>query len=175
MTRYLLFLFFVVPMSFGLQPKAFSEVNPIYVVDMQRVIAESIIGKATKSDIEEEVKKRQTRLEKQKNDFEAMKGEMEGKKGVLSSQAYEEKSEALRKKSRDLQRSIQDEQEALRRKKDQEVSKVIKLIHEVVSELGKEKGIKAIVEKDPGLVVFVSSEYDLTEDVIERLDEKKTS
>jgi outer membrane protein len=145
------------------------------VVDTQRVINESIIGKAARSNLEAQIKKGQAKLSGSKSEFEKQRSDLERQSSILSGQALEEKREALAKKQVDLQRTVQDLQDDLARKNDAEISKVIEQISLVVKELAKAKGYTFVFERDKQLVVYSSERIDITPEVVEALDKKKVA
>ncbi len=143
------------------------------VVDTQRVINDSIVGKAARNNLEAQIKKGQARLSQLKADFEKQRGDLEKQSSILSGQALEEKREALAKKQVDLQRTVQDLQEDLARKNDAEIGKVIEQISVVVKDLSKSRGYTFVFERDKQLVVYSSDRIDITPEVVEALDKKK--
>lgn len=51
---------------------AFAENSKVMIVDMQRVITESIMGKAAQSDLQSEAKKREMKLQQKSNQIKEM-------------------------------------------------------------------------------------------------------
>lgn len=151
------------------------EKAPMYVVDMERVIAESIAGKAARNTMQEEVKKAERKLQLLKNEVEKLKSDAAKQVNVLSDAAIEERKEAIAKRERDLQRSIEDNREELAKKNDAEMGKVVKRIDEVIKELAESGKYPLIIEKDPRYVVYANSRFDITDVVIGALDSKSTS
>ena len=78
----------------------------IAVVDTQRIVNESIVGKAARNNLEVEIKKGQAKLAQLKGDFEKQKSDLEKQAAILSGAALEAKREALSKKQVDLQRDV---------------------------------------------------------------------
>jgi len=143
------------------------------VVDTQRVINESIVGKAARSDLEAHIKKGQAKLSQAKADFDKHTADLERQSSILSGQALDDKREALSKRQVELQRTAQDLQEDLARKNETEMGKVIEQINIVVKDIAKKEGYTFIFERDKQVVVFASEKVDITADVIRALDEKK--
>ena len=145
----------------------------VYVVDVQKVLSTSLLGKAARSNMDAEVKKAETRLAAQKQEVERLKADLSKQQAVLSKEALGQKSESLKKKQRDLELGLADEQDKLKRKNGQEIEKVLTEIRKVLAQIAKEKEYPVIIEKDPRLVVYVSPELDLTDKVVAVLDEEK--
>jgi outer membrane protein len=147
--------------------------EPVYLIDMQKVISDSIVGKAAKNDMESELKKREGQLTKLQNDLKAMKEELDKQSSVLAKDALKTKQEAFVRKEREFQKSFQENREALAKKNNEAISGIVKQVDEIVKNMAKENDYKLVLEKDQRLVIYSSSEYDLTEEVIKKLDAKK--
>ncbi len=147
--------------------------DEIYVVDMQRVIGESIIGKAARNTLESEAKKRQAALSAKASELEKAKAEIGKQSALLSPSALEEKRTSLEKGTRDLERLVQDNRDALSRKNNAEIEKIVAQVDEILKELGAKGKYKFILEKDRRVVVYADPKFDLTEQVIKTLDSKK--
>jgi outer membrane protein len=145
----------------------------IYVVDVARVVSESIAGKAARSNVEAEAKRRQIALEKPRAEIEKMQADIQKQGSLLSQDALLERQQTLRRKEQELRTKIQDERAALSTKNEQEISKVVKLIDASIAELAQEKGYRVVLERDRQLVLYAAQRYDITQQVIELIDQKK--
>jgi outer membrane protein len=147
--------------------------QPVYVIDMQRIVAESIAGKAARNNVEEAARKKQAALKSFEVKFTAEREKLAKQKSILSGDAFEEKLAALKKRELELKRKAQDSQEELSRLSQKQLGVVVDAADDVIKELGKEKGYAFILERDPRLVVYTNEDYDLTQTVIDLLDKKK--
>jgi outer membrane protein len=147
--------------------------RPVYVIDMQRIIGESVIGKAARNNMESEIKKSQGALDKAKIDLDAMKTQFEKQGALLSPDAAREKRAAVEKRERELGRMYQDQREELSRKNNSEIAKVVAQVDKVIEEMAKEKDYDFILEKNQRLVVYADRKFDLTDEVIKILDDRK--
>lgn len=148
-------------------------VEKIAIVDVQRIVNESIIGKAAKSNLEQQVNKAKLKVASMKSDFEKQKADLEKQSSILSGSALEQRREALAKKQVELQRAYQDTQQELARLNDKELGKVVEQVNEVVKELADERGYSFVFEKDKQSVVYAAARIDITKEIIETLDKKK--
>jgi Skp family chaperone for outer membrane proteins len=146
--------------------------DSVYTVDVQRVITESIMGKAARANVENEVKKGEAKLKSLKSDFESLEKDFQRQSELLSGAALEEKKTTLRRKERDLQIALEDQKEAVGRKNQAEISKVIGEIDKVIQDLGKTGSYGLIMEADPRVVVYRRDSLDLTDKVVKMLDAK---
>lgn len=144
----------------------------MYVVDMQRVLDESIAGKAARNTVSEEIKKREAKLQLARNELQRLSQELEKQSALLSEEAAVAKREQLARKERDFQRDVQDHQEDLARKNDEEISKIVRQAQTVIKEISDKRKLPFVLERGDGFVVFVKDEYDLTADIIKALDSK---
>lgn len=145
----------------------------VAVVDVQRVVNESIIGKAARSNLEREMQKAKVKISNLQADVEKQKSDLDKQSAILSGAALDEKREALMKKQRDVQRSYQDVQEQLAQLNDKEIRKVVDEINTVVKDLAKQRSYEFVFERDRQAVVFVAPRLDITQEVIKILDKKK--
>lgn len=152
---------------------SYSAVKPIYVIDIQRVINESVAGKAARRNMEDEARKRQLKLEAFQQERDRMRQELEKQGKLLSREALEQRQEQMAKKDRELERAVQDEREELQKKSGSEVEKIVKDVHLILKELSQKEGYGLVIERDDRIVLFVSQEFDLTEQVIKQLDQRK--
>lgn len=174
MNKKIIFVLVAVLFAFELWASSPSSESPaIYVVNMQKVIDESIIGKAARNDMESEVKNRESELAKKKLEVQKYQESLEKQANLLSEEALDEKKEQLRKKAKEFERSVSDHREEITKKNSAIMSDLVSDIREVISEIAKNDKIQFIVEKDERFVVYVNEEFDLTDRVIKTLDEKK--
>ena len=168
-------VFIATCLSFIVASSSVSAENPegVFVVDVQKVLSASLMGKAARSNMEVEVKKSETRLAAQKQEFERLRADFAKQQAVLSKEAQEQKGESLKKKQRELELGLADEQDKLRRKNGDEIEKVLVEIRKILAQMANDKKYPVIIEKDPRLVVYVSPNLDLTEKVVAALDEQK--
>jgi outer membrane protein len=145
----------------------------IAVVDVQKVVNESIIGKAAKNNLEGEIKKAKIKLSNLQSDFEKSRTDLEKQAGVLSDKALAERREGLVKKQRDAQKLFQDAQTQLAKKNEDEIRKVLEEIRSVVEDVADDREFEFVFEKDRQSVVFAADRIDITSEVIKRLDKKK--
>jgi len=146
----------------------------IAVVNLQRVLSQSVVGKAAKSNLKREVEKREKKLASGKQELKRMRGEIEKQGALLSESALDDKAQALRKKEREYARTVQDEKEALGRLNQKEVGKVLKQAMGVVQRLAKKEGYEVVLEHNPQFVVYAQKEIDITEQVVKILDKDTT-
>ncbi len=173
-TKLVLFLTLAIGV-FGQSPMLASaqRAADIRIVDMQRLMSESIVGKAARNNIEGEVKKRQAALGAKKMEIDRLKADLDKQAAVLSAAAVEEKRGAFEKTVRDFERTVQDQREEVDRKKASEIGRVVAQIREVVKEMAAQKKYSFILENDTQSVIYSDASLDITDEVLKLLDSKK--
>jgi len=147
--------------------------DAIAIVDVQRVVNESIIGKAAKSNMETQIQKAKVKMSNLQADLEKGKVDLQKQAGILSGSALEDRKEALGKKQLEVQRAYSDIQEQLAKTNDKEIRKVVDEIQKVVDEIAEDKGYAFIFEKDRQAVIYANPSIDITQDVVKILDKRK--
>lgn len=144
----------------------------IAVVDMQRVINESTLGKNARNAIVEEAKKRQEKIAKSKAEIDGERKKLESQAGVLARDAYEGREQALTRRERELARSVADEREEMARKERTETEKIVREVRSIVDRIAKDRALDLVLEKNDRLVMFAREPLDLTAEVVRHLDTK---
>lgn len=147
----------------------------VAVVDTQKVISESIVGKAAKNNLEGQIKKGQAKLSALKADYEKQKEALDKQSSILSGAALESRREELEKKQVEFQRAYQDIQEKIGKANEVEIAKVLEQVNEVVRDIADEKRFDFVFERDRQSVVYASEKIDITREVISILDKKKVA
>jgi outer membrane protein len=145
---------------------------PMYVVDMQRVMDESIAGKAARNNIKAEVQKREAKLLLSRNELAKMEADLEKQEGLLSEDALKDKRLALMKKGRDFEREVQDQREEIDRQNGEAIGKIVRDAQDILAKIAADDNLPFVLERGEGFVVYAKEEYDLTQRVIKSLDSK---
>ena len=140
------------------------------VVDMQKVLREAAATRAIRPQMD---KLKETYQQKFKIYEETLKAEnldLQRQRAILAPEAYADQQKAFKKRVNERQREVQ----AVRRMLDQvssaALSKVHRAFQEITMELAKERSLNLVMQKS-GLL-FVNPEYDLSADILKRLDKR---
>lgn len=147
--------------------------DKLAVVDIQRVVNESILGKAARKNLEAQVTNETARLETLKQEMIKLQDNLKKQASVLSGAALQAKQDELRRKERELQSSYQDKQRELARKNEEEIGSVVQQVDKIVKRLADKERYRFVLERDPRAIVYASDQVDITKKVIEILDEEK--
>ena len=170
------------------KPEAAPKADPgrapkLAIIDMQRVSAESLLGKSfqaqleqLRNEIEAERTKKQTDLAKIDQTIKTLQDELEKQGSVLSPEAADKKRQEVVKKTRDRQAFVEDSQADLQRMQEraqqqaQGVNNEFQIkIKPQIDAVVKEKGIDILF--DSQAAVFLSRDFDISRDVIVKSDD----
>ena len=146
--------------------------EPFYVVDMQRVLDDSIVGKAARNNMKEEVKKREAKLNVTRAELTKMNEDIEKQSALLSQDALRDKRALLERKARDFERDVQEQREELGRKNEEEIGKIVGDAQAALAKIAADDKLPFVLERGDGFVVYSNDKYDLTSRVIKALDSK---
>jgi outer membrane protein len=155
----------------------------IAVIDMQRVSAESLLGKSfqaqleqLRNEIEAERTKKQTDLGKLDAALKALQDELEKQGSVLSPEALARKQEEIRKKGRERQAFVEDSQADLQRMQERAQQQAQNVNNEFQAKIKphidavvKDKNLDILI--DSQAAVFLSRDFDISRDVIVKSDD----
>lgn len=154
----------------------------IAVIDMAKVSNDSILGKsyaaqldALKKEIDTAGAAKQTELNKRDAEIKALQDELEKQGSVLSPEAADRKRQDIVKKTRDRQAFLEDGQQELQRMRERAQERAQALNGEFqqkvkphIEATAKAKGIDILLDSQVALTV--SGEFDISSDVVSRLD-----
>lgn len=144
-------------------------------VDMQKVLLESIVGKAAKNDLDNEIKKMEAKLSLQGKEIAKMDQELQKQASVLSKKSLADKADQLEQKKKSFEREVKDQREIFAQKNNRMIKEILEEINKLMSDIAEEQKVDFIVERDPRIVLYINKSLDLTDQVIAELNKKKTS
>lgn len=140
----------------------------IGVVDMQRAMNETEDGRKAKAQLKKIFEERQKTLDKQQNDLKSMKDSLEKQRDVLSRDVLAKKLEEYQKAFAELQTTYMEFQRELGSKEGDLTKSIVERMQRIMRRIGQTDGFTLILERSEGGVVFVPSNYDLTDMLIQR-------
>ncbi len=149
-------------------PKLYAQANRIAVVDLQRALNETEDGRRAKARLKRLFKRRQVALDKRQEELKALKEDIERQKNVLSREALQKRVEEYQKAFIELQSTYVEYQRELAQKEAQLTREIIARMERILRRIGQSEGYTLIVERNEGGVVWVPSNLDVTDLVIQR-------
>lgn len=147
---------------------AHAQAAKIAVVDLQRAINETEDGRKSKEKLKKLFESRQQGLDKKQQDLKKLKDELDTQKNVLSREAMETKVETYQKLLAELQQIYMEYQRELAEKEGELTKSIVERMERILRRIGQTDGYSMIVERGEAGVIYVPSNYDLTDVVIQR-------
>ncbi len=149
-----------------------AEAADIACINMQKVLKSSAKGKKVRASLEKKFESLRKDLQKRQEELKAFKRDLEKKAPLLNEEARMAKERQLKKMLRDFKDRSDEAQYEMRKAEQAMMEPLIKHLEKVVSEIGKEKGYKLIIERNMPGVYYTSPAIDITDQVIKRFDKK---
>lgn len=140
----------------------------IAVVDLQRAITETEDGRKAKDRLKKLFESRQKGLDQKQQELKKLKDELDQQKNVLSRDALEAKVESYQKQLVELQQVYVDYQRELAEKEGELTKTIVERMEKILRRIGQTEGYSLIVERGESGVIYVPSNLDLTDVVIQR-------
>jgi outer membrane protein len=144
----------------------------IGLVDFQKVLDNSVAGKAAQEEVNRKGMAMEAELRKMGEEIEQIKNQLEREALVMSQEAREEKEREIRIKVGDFKtmqnRHMQEFKEAER----ELVAKIQKEVVDLVRKVGAEQGYTLILERRESGAVYFKDPMDITNQIIDAYDKK---
>ena len=144
----------------------------IGVVDLQRAINETEDGRQAKRRLKKLFDERQKSLDQKQQALKAQKDSLERQQDVLSEDALRKKAEQFQTEVMELQQEYMQYQQELSAKEQELTSKILEKMQGILRRIGQQDGYTLIMEANEGGVVWVPSNLDLTDVLIQRYNKQ---
>lgn len=149
---------------------ALAEGVSIAVLDMQKVVLNSELGKAAQKDMEKKFKELESTFKKDEEALASLQDEIEKKSSVWSEEKKQDKAIEFQKLRRDLRVKQDDANLELKQLQEKKLAPIFAELESVVRDFAKEKGYSVIL---PGqAVLYAIDSVDITDEVTKALNEK---
>lgn len=153
----------------ALAPRAAqAQAAKIAVVDLQRAIHETEDGRKAKDKLKKLFESRQQGLDKKQQELKKLKDELDQQKNVLSRDALESKVESYQKQLVELQQVYVEYQRELAEKEGELTKTIVERMERILRRIGQTDGYTLILERSEAGVIYVPTNLDLTDVVIQR-------
>jgi len=148
--------------------------SPVYaqvkigVVDLQRAINETEDGRQAKRRLKKLFEQRQKSLNAAQEKIKAQKASLERQQDVLSQEAMKKKVDKYQSDLMELQNEYVQYQQELSTKEGELTQKILEKMQGILRRIGQTDGYTLIIEANEGGVVWVPSNLDLTDVLIQR-------
>lgn len=155
----------------AIAPKLYAQSTRIAVVDLQRALNETEDGRRAKRRLKALFNRRQKVLDKRQTELKALKAEIERQEKVLSREALQKRVEEYQKAFIELQSTYVEYQRELAQKEAALTREIIARMERILRRIGQSEGYTLIVERNEGGVVWVPSNLDVTDLVIQQYNQ----
>ena len=145
----------------------------IAIIDMQRILRESVAGQAVQKEIDQRRNQFQAELQQKEEGLRNASQELARQRAVLSSDAYARKRQELEREAADVRREMQRQRRGLDEVFGQGMTQVRLELVEIVKEIASERGADLVLAKTN--VVLVRPDIEITDEAIARLNERLKS
>lgn len=143
-------------------------------VDLQTVITQSKEGQTAMNTVKAEAAEKQKEIGAKEAEIKQMDADLQKQASALSEAARKDREEEIRRKLRDLKRVTEDFNRDLAKREGDMVNDLLKDLTTVIRDYGKEKGFTLIVEKGQSGVIYGNDAADLTKEILERYNARRS-
>jgi Skp family chaperone for outer membrane proteins len=146
----------------------------IAILDVERILRDSKAAATLRAEIDKQRQTHQTSLREQENALRRTADqELARQRAVLSAEAFAAKRKELQEQANNLQQEFVTRQKEMEELFGRGIRQVRQALAEVAKEIADERGINLILLK--ATIVLASRELDITEDALQRLDQRLPS
>jgi outer membrane protein len=145
----------------------------IAVIDVQKVVSNSEVGKKALADIKVIKDKKQQEINTKQAAIQSLQDKLEKEKDVLSPEAQEKRREEVQKLVTDLRRFQEDSQNEIQGRLEAALKNMEQRVLPIIQKMGNEKGYSIIVSRDQ--LIYYNAKNDVTDEVIRLFNEQSGS
>jgi len=143
------------------------------IIDVQKILRESVAVKSLTAMIEEQRTKYQDELRAEEESLRTADQELARQRTILSAEAYTQKRRDLEQQVATLQRQVQERKKGLDQLFGQGISQVQNELANVAKEIAEERGLDLILSR--ATVVIVKPKFDISNEALKRLNARLTT
>lgn len=157
-------LFLVVPVFAQAQ-----QPPTIAVIDVQRVVQQSEVGKKALNDIKLYKDQKQKEIDQRQDAIQGMQDKLDKQKDILSPDAQDKLRSDINKSMTDLRRFQEDSSTDIQNRLNDALENMEKQVLPIIQKLGTDRGYTIIISKDA--LIYYNGKSDVTDDVIRLFNE----
>jgi outer membrane protein len=147
-----------------------STTTKIGVLEVQRVVAESAVGKASLARVQKIQSQKQEDLTKRQNELKDLEKKIQDQNKSLSEEALDKLQKDYQAKALEFKRAQDDAQRELEELQRRELSELEKKVMPVIDAVAKEHGYNLVFNKFQSGLLFADATTDLTDAVITKFN-----
>jgi len=149
-------------------PSLYAQANRIAVVDLQRAVAETEDGRRALQRLERWTKQQQKRIDAAQEHVKVLKQTYDRQEGVWTPEHRAKKAAELQQEMGSLQTKYVELQRELAQRQARATQPILERMQRILRRIGQADGYALIVERTQAGVVWVPTNRDLTDDLIQR-------
>lgn len=145
----------------------------IAVINVQKVMEDSEIGKASRERISKFFEQKRNELQAEANALQQELAQLQSQRSVLTAEAVVARENELQKKDLDLKQKSQNSDRLLQSMQQEELQKFFKVAGPVIETIGVEQGFTIIMDNSPSRtnqILYLDKTIDLTNLVVQRVN-----
>jgi len=159
----------VAPVFAQTAPPAAQSVMSVAVIDVQKVVQESNVGRKALAEVKAIKDQKQKEIDARQDSIQAMQEKLEKQKDILSPDAQEKLNSDMQKAITDLRRYKEDSEADIQNRLNEALQNMEKQVLPIIQKLGNDKGYSVIISKDA--LIYYSGKNDITDEVIRMFNE----
>jgi Skp family chaperone for outer membrane proteins len=142
----------------------------VIVIDRHRVLTESKVGKTINAQLQAKATSYDKSFAQEEQELISQQQELQRQQTILAQDAFAAKAKDFEQKVTDGRRKVQASKIELQRGQNSAETAVMREILQILSDIAKERSANLVL--DSAVVVMFDNAYDVTDEVIKRLDER---
>ena len=142
----------------------------VAIVDLNRLLVESSIGKDSQSRLAEYFEQKQNELQQEYQALQREQASLENQRSVLAASAYTTKRNQLEQATLAFRQRSEAAEREFKQMQQEETEKFLTQMAPIVQAIGKDDGYTMILRRSAPAVLFFDPAIDITDIVLRRLD-----
>lgn len=142
----------------------------IAIVDVQRILEESLAAKSVQKQLESQRSKFQTEIESEENGLRQAEQDLSKAHDKLPTDVYAEREQQLRQRFLAVERHVESRRKVLDQAFTDSMNTVRSSLLEIVDTVAHEHGVNLVIVKQQAL--WVDKNLDITDEILSRLNKK---
>jgi outer membrane protein len=155
-------MFFTLPLFAQAPPQV--PPGAIAVIDAQKVVQASEMGKKALAEIKAVKDKKQAEIDQRQDGIQTMQDKLDKQKDILSADAKDKLSSDISRSITDLRRYREDSENEIQNRLGTAIKSIEDRVLPIIQKIGTERGFAIILSKDQ--LVYYNPKFDITDEVI---------
>jgi outer membrane protein len=151
---------------------AAAEGPKIAVIDVNKILNESVAGKAAKKKIEERYEVLKKKIEAKQEEAKKAKEEIDKQKILLGKEKLKEKEDALNGKVTELRQLTQEAEKEMQTRQGEQTRDVLKMVEAQLEKVVAAEKLDLVFDRTQGGVVHFNPALDITSKVLEMVNKE---